>query len=200
MPDAATTLYALWTSSITITSAGWASFSNANELAIPDGVTAYYAQKKDGSNVTLKEIAGGYIPANTGVVLSGAADTYSANVTATGATLGAENILYPWLTAGTPSEATYYTLAVSGGKPIFKKSSGGTLAAGKAYLVMPVGSAELTVDFDDENGGDVVTGIDTIEHSTLNIEHSEVYNLNGQRVSQPTKGLYIVNGKKVIVK
>ena len=30
--------------------------------------------------------------------------------------------------------------------------------------------------------------------------HNEIYNLSGQRVSQPTKGLYIVNGKKVVLK
>lgn len=44
------------------------------------------------------------------------------------------------------------------------------------------------------------TAISAIEHSPLNTEHSGVYNLNGQRVSQPTKGLYIRNGRKVIVK
>ena len=43
------------------------------------------------------------------------------------------------------------------------------------------------------------TGIDAIEHGTLNIEHS-VYDLQGRRVSKPTKGLYIVNGKKVVIK
>jgi hypothetical protein len=37
---------------------------------------------------------------------------------------------------------------------------------------------------------------------TTNIEHSDnsVYDLQGRKVAQPTKGLYIVNGKKVVVK
>lgn len=180
---------------VTVTSAGWASFSNANEIAIPDGLTAYYAQKKDAENVTLKEITGGYIPANTGVVLSGVDHTFAANVTLTGATLGEENILYPWLTAGTPSTATYYTLAVSGGNPIFKKSSGGTLAAGKAYLVMPTSAPELNVSF--ENGD--VTGIADVR-SKMEDVRGDFFDLQGRKVAQPTKGLYIVKGKKVVIK
>ena len=46
---------------------------------------------------------------------------------------------------------------------------------------------------------DETTGINTIDHSSLTIDHS-VYNLNGQRVDSPKKGLYIVNGKKVVLK
>ena len=40
-------------------------------------------------------------------------------------------------------------------------------------------------------------GISTIEHSTLNIEHS-IYNLSGQRISRLQKGINIINGKKVL--
>ena len=184
---------------ITISAAGWASFSNASEVEIPEGVTAYYAQKKDDATVTLKEITGGYIPANTGVIVSGGANTYEATVTATGATLEEDNLLKPWLTAGEPEETTdYYTLAVnSENKPIFKKSTGGPLAAGKAYLVMPAGAGarELSISFDEEGN---TTAIDVI--SKTEDVRGEVYNLNGQRVAQPTKGLYIVNGKKVVMK
>ena len=182
------------TAPITITAAGWASFSCQCEVAIPDGVTAYYAQKKDASNVTLKEIAGGYIPANTGVVVSGAANTYNATVTSTGATLDGDNILKPWLASGTPEDAKYYTLAVDGsGDPMFKTSSGGTLAAGKAYLVMPDGARELKVDFGN------TTGVNDVR-SKMADGRGDFYNLNGQRVSQPTRGLYIVNGKKVVIR
>lgn len=189
----AVTLEAATAINIDITSANWASFSSAYEVEIPTGVTAYYAQQKDAENVTLKEITGGYIPANTGVVVySATAKTYTANITTTGATLGETNILKPWVTAGTPSDATYYTLAAG---PKFKKSSGGILAAGKAYLVMPAAAApELGVDF-----GSETTGISAINDSELKV-NGEFYNLAGQRVAQPTKGLYIVNGKKVVIK
>ena len=42
------------------------------------------------------------------------------------------------------------------------------------------------------------TGIENVNRETIN--NNRYFNLNGQRVAQPTKGLYIVNGKKVIVK
>ena len=188
----AVTLEAATAINIDITAANWASFSSAYEVEIPTGVTAYYAQQKDAENVTLKEITDGYIPANTGVVVySATAKTYTANITTTGATLGETNILKPWVTAGMPGDATYYTLAAG---PTFKKSSGGILAAGKAYLVMPAAAApELGVDF----GG--TTGINAVNGSEFKV-NGEYYNLAGQRVANPTKGLYIVNGKKVIIK
>ena len=187
----AVTLEAATAINIDITSANWASFSSAYEVEIPTGVTAYYAQQKDAENVTLKEITSGYIPANTGVVVySATAKAYTANITTTGATLGETNILKPWLTAGTPTDGTYYTLAAG---PKFKKSSGGILAAGKAYLVLPTTAPELNVNFGETTGIDEVRG-------KMEEVRGDYYNLAGQRVAQPTKGLYIVNGKKVILK
>ena len=109
-----------------ITSAGWASFSSKFEVAIPEGITAYIASKKGESTVTMTELSG-TIPANTGVVLSGNAGTYEAAITQTGATLSETNYLLPWLTEGTPTEDVYYTLAVSEGNPVFKKSNGYSL-------------------------------------------------------------------------
>ncbi len=174
---------------MSITSAGWASFSNISEVAIPEGVTAYYASANTASSVTLTEITDGYIPANTGVIIQGAQGNYQATVTATGATLPGTNLLKPWTTAGTPKDETYYTLAAG---PTFAQSTGGTLAAGKAYLVLSGTTPALSILFD-------TTGIQTVERLQDNAQ-GEIYNLAGQRVVQPTKGLYIVNGKKVVIK
>ena len=80
-----------------------------------------------------------------------------------------------------------------------------TLGAFRAYFDIPsvanapaISSYELNFGEDDEN----TTGIINIEHGTLNIEHSAgaIYDLQGRRVENPTKGLYIVNGRKVIIK
>ena len=81
---------------------------------------------------------------------------------------------------------------LSAGK--FVKAKEGTLAAGKAYLPIAAGSApELQLSF-----GSEATGIKAIANSVA--VNSSIFNLSGQRVSQPTKGLYIVNGKKVVMK
>lgn len=166
---------------ITITSAGWATFSNASEVKIPDGVTAYYAVEKNASAVTLKEITGGYIPANTGVVVSGAAGTYNAQVSSTSATLGeVTNLLQPWLTAGTPEETTYYTLAAG---PTFKLSTGGTLAAGKAYLVMPGSNAPYIIRIEDEeNNATSLEVIDANDQAVKFFENGQLYIMRDGKV------------------
>jgi hypothetical protein len=56
--------------------------------------------------------------------------------------------------------------------------------------------ARLTISFDDNNNG--ATGIDAIESNDQSKE--VIYNLRGQRVQKPTKGVYIINGKKMVVK
>lgn len=78
-----------------------------------------------------------------------------------------------------------------------KQSSGGNLKAFRAYIedTDTTGSArELSLDF-----GENITGIDA---TLLNqdVMNHEFYNLAGQRVAKPGKGLYVVNGKKVVIK
>ena len=63
---------------------------------------------------------------------------------------------------------------------------------GKAYLVVPEVVTARNLDID----GDV-TGIKNIK---VGAEDNVYYDLQGRRVLYPTKGLYIVNGKKVIMK
>lgn len=87
--------------------------------------------------------------------------------------------------------------ALSGG--VFKKikaDGGNTIPAGKAYLQLPTppsGAREISFCFDDEP-----TGINMLQG--VEQKDGSYYNLQGQRVSQPMKGLYIINGKKVVVK
>ncbi|MBQ7511986.1 MAG: hypothetical protein IJU11_04520, partial [Prevotella sp.] len=69
-----------------------------------------------------------------------------------------------------------------------------TLAAGKAYLVLTTPARELSVVFDNE-----FTGIEMIENATSNKENNTIFNIAGQRVAQPAKGLYIMDGKKYVV-
>lgn len=68
-------------------------------------------------------------------------------------------------------------------------------------------AGSFTVNFDPATGivtvtGDIVTGINAIsaDKAAENLENAEIYTLNGQRVEKPRKGLYIVNGKKVVIK
>ena len=76
----------------------------------------------------------------------------------------------------------------------YKVNSDGTwCAAGTAYLkVAKVGGAPDYIPFGE------TTGIENVSHEA--VINNQYYTLDGRRVAQPTKGLYIVNGKKVIIK
>lgn len=82
--------------------------------------------------------------------------------------------------------------------PEFRKTNSGTLAANKAYLAIPTGGGarSLNIVFDDEQE---TTAIETVAPKALPTDNV-YYNLRGQRVAQPTRGLYIVNGRKVVIK
>ena len=69
----------------------------------------------------------------------------------------------------------------------------------KAFLVLTSTEAQaksLVLEFED--GG--TTGIETIENSKNSTDDGVYYDLQGRRVENPTRGIYIVNGKKVVIK
>jgi len=80
----------------------------------------------------------------------------------------------------------------------FFKFSGTTLKARRAFFVFPNGNeAGYRFDFDFD---DTPTGISEVQGAKRNAQDDVYYNLAGQRVVNPTKGVYVVNGKKVIIK
>lgn len=77
---------------------------------------------------------------------------------------------------------------------LYKPAEGSnTLKGIRAYFEIPDDNALARISIDDD---DDATGIKTLKLDDLN----KVYNLQGQQVSRTAKGLYIINGKKVILK
>lgn len=189
---------------LTIASVGYATFSSAAQYQAPADVTVYYAESQSAGIVTLKSIDSRIIPAKTGVVLY---KNGGGNVSFTSNSEAAEpigtNLMQPNLTAATlaatSGDYTNFILGVDGTTAKFVKSSGkGTLAANKAYLRLPTAALsahELTIAFADDN----VTGIETVNGSHK-VNDVRCYNLAGQQVTTPVKGIYVINGKKVVVK
>ena len=178
----------------TITAAGWSTLYTPYALDFSGtGLTAYTAAC-DGSKVTLTPVEN--VPANTGVVLKGAANTYNIPVIASSST--AKGDLKGSATAAKTFDESYnyYYLAMIGANAQFKKLTSGSIAAGKAYLQLDKATParELSVSFEED-----VTAISSVELSQDKMQN-EFFDLQGRRVAQPTKGLYIVNGKKVIIK
>ena len=89
---------------------------------------------------------------------------------------------------------------VASGNKLNTPTDGSTMKALRAYFTVPASTnnaRNFTIDgFEDE----VITSISEEQIVKGETSSSVIYNLAGQRVAQPTKGLYIVNGKKVLVK
>ena len=183
----------------TVTSAGWATLYTPYALdfsSLSEDLSAYTATCSE-NTVTLTKV--NTVPAGTGVVLKGAADTYNIPVIASSAT--DKGHLLGSATEATAFDAfdgyTLYMLKMVGENAQFVPMTSGSLAAGKAYLKIASGSSSLARSMNVVFADDV-TGINTIQSEA--VKAGDYYNLSGQRVSQPTKGLYIVNGKKVVIK
>ena len=185
---------------IEVTDAGWATyytpfaldFTKEDDYYDPGKLTAYTAKLVDGEVVLTKV---DNVPAGTGVVLKAAEGDYYVPVAASSTTDKGD---LEASTTDTDVEDfdswTFYILAMNGDEAQFRKASRGYISAGKAYLKVASGGAPaLDIVFGDATGIEAVKKAETVADGAY-------YNLAGQRVAQPTKGLYIVNGKKVVIK
>ena len=186
----------------TIGDAGYLTYSNGEKFTV-SGATAYTA-KDMGTYAKLFAIAGGTVfpGGDMGLLLRGSGEvtinavasdastaTYTSNYASNNSLIGSGN-------SGRSIGAGCFVLYWDGENPssvCFKKTTAGTLAAHKAYLPAGVSAREF-LGFEEGE----TTGIETVKASQK--MNGEFFNLAGQRVAQPAKGLYIVNGKKVIMK
>ncbi len=180
---------------VTIGSKGWSTFSNADyalNFASISGLTAYQITGQT-SKVITKSAVTSAVPASTGLLLTGT--TYTIPVAASGTALSSNKLV-----AGNGNNVpmtsghTYYVLTYEDGDAQFKKlTSAVAVPAGKAYLDFAEAIEARSLDID----GDGTTAIKNMKVGT---EDNIYYDLQGRRVLYPKKGLYIVNGKKVIIK
>lgn len=181
---------------VTITSAKYATYSSTYAMDYSGtGITAYTAELSDGY-VVLTPVEDGIIPANKGIILySEDAGTTPVPVTAESGTVSETGLK---ISDGTTAVgANIYVLGKKNDKVGFYRwTSASSLSSGRVYLDS-ASSAHEYLSFVLNDG--MTTGIDAVQGEGLKA-NSEYYNLNGQRVAQPTKGLYIMNGRKVIIK
>lgn len=179
----------------------WATLYLPYNTTIPEGIEAYTATL-NGNSLKLGQISGSTLPGKTAVVLHSTAQPSATLFVPSTETTAADdnlqnNVLLGTVKAdeSTPKEGTIYALSGAFNEGIgFYPYTASTLPAGKAYLQLNGTSAPaLLFDF----GGEV-TGIDAA--ATAAASDAPVYDLSGRRVAGTTKGLYIVGGKKVLVK
>ena len=189
-------------SAVNIGSAGYATFGYpfAVDLSRLGESQDAYTVTVSGTKARLTSVKGKKIPANTGIILKGTdGDAISLPLTteSTVDVTGNELLVSDGTVTGDGN--TIYVLAKGdNGVGFYLLQSGDKLAAGKAYLEVSGGAAPSRqfIGFGD---GNETTGIQTVANSQQSAANS-YYDLQGRRVAQPTKGLYIVNGKKVIIK
>ena len=171
---------------VTISDAGYKTLVSTVDFKTQTGTTAYIVTASSASSATLTSVS--EVPAGTPVILKGSG-TVTLDVIDNAAAVNGNLLQVSTESTGNG----VYVLADKDGVG-FYKWTGGSLGAGRVYLPAPAAAAREFLSFDFEE----TTGINNVESSKLNVEG--FYNLAGQRVAQPTKGLYIVNGKKVIIK
>ena len=177
--------------SLQVAAAEYRTYVATANLVVPTGVKAYIATGETASTLTLTSVA--KIKEGTPVILNAAEGYYTFEITDEAVTYPAANLLK--ISDGTAVNGVF-VLAKSGDNVGFYKWMGGALSAGRVYVDAPANAARdyLEFTFDDET-----TGVDDVR-SKMSDGRSEYFNLAGQRVAQPTKGLYIVNGKKYVIK
>lgn len=187
---------------VTISEYQWGTYVSDQVMDFTNSdVKAYVVTGASGTAITKTPVT--KAAANTPLLLNAPEGTYTIPVAATGTDYSSSNKLV----AGTGAAVAYdansgynYVLAVDNGKAMFMRIVDGTPAtvpSGKAYLALdaaPSGARGLNL-FDDED----VTGIDATLVNSEKV-NSDVFDLQGRKVANPTKGLYIVNGKKYVIK
>ena len=185
-----------------ISAAGWATYCSPYALDFSSAIAnlddAYIVTGGEGGVLSKTSVSGSTVPANTGLLLKGIAGTVTIPVVASSSTDVSANKLVG-VTTDTPLAAEAgYVLMASPSLAFYKNSNAFTVGANTAYL--PVGFATdaapafFSLDFDGE-----ATGISEIK-TMRNAGNEIFFDLQGRKVAQPSKGLYIVNGKKVVIK
>ena len=191
-----------------MTEAKYGTYYSSVPTMLPSGVQAATIDAADGSTLTINWRYNGsngdnVIPGGTAVMLKSTNGEYTLREVPGNTTAAPSgNLLHGSDVATTTTGGDkYYKLSYnSSGENLgwyWGAENGGAFAIGahKAWLALP--SSSPAPSFFLLDGGSA-TAVSTPGHAPLTV--NEYYDLCGRRVVQPSKGLYIVNGKKVVIK
>ena len=208
LEDLTANKYSLYTVNSTIGQYEIGTFYASEAMQIPEGVKAYVAiSEPDMSEetLTMTEVED-LIPAQTGVVLRATANDYKFIPSISYGKEVTDNMLKGWegnnVNGNLNSEValpkdgtTNYVLTVKDEVAgFYKKDAGFNVYNNKAYLNVPASMNAIRIRFENNDG---TTDIIEVPTEVLN-GNGGIYDLSGRRVEKAMKGVYIVNGKKVI--
>lgn len=186
---------------------GFGTFYTDKNYVLPQGLTAFGYTSIDSNNTLTKSVeyvAGDIVPANTAVVVKGAKGSYNYYNTEEAATKTIEKNLLKGVTTDTKIEAAsgvkrYILTRADDGILAFYRTNTGTInvKANRAYLEVPTAMAVASFSLEG-----TATGINNVVTTTAK---QGIYTISGVRLNATTTkelpaGIYIVDGKKVIVK
>lgn len=185
------------TETVSVSEAGYATYATKYNVEVPDNndvKVMTVTVNKDNSTITLNEIpANNVIPAGTGILVKAAQGNHDFVVTSTEGTKLENNSLIAATTDETSDGATYFALTKIGEKVGFALVANGVvIPARKAYLKVPGETSAKFFGLDGE-----ATGINSVKTAKAD---GAYYTLEGVKTTKPVKGLYIHNGKKIVVK
>lgn len=201
--------------SFKITEAGYGTYYSSKAYTMPKGVKGYTITGNEGTSLVMNEAyaAGAVVPAKTALVVEGAANKYYTLVAASTELTPADNKLHGSDEAETTyvdgTDVKYYKLSYNNegnNLGFYWGSENGaafTNGAHKAYLALnseTLLSQSRGFSLADLAHG-VTTGINTTVKSAT--QSNFIYDLNGRRINSlngAAKGVYIMNGQKVLVK
>lgn len=186
---------------------GFGTFYTDKNYVLPQGLTAFGYTSIDGNNTLTKSVeyvAGDIVPANTAVVVKGAKGSYNYYNTEEVATKTIEKNLLKGVTTDTRIEASsgvkrYILTRADDGILAFYRTNTGNInvKANRAYLEVPTAMAVASFSLEGS-----ATGINNVVTTAAK---QGIYTISGVRLNATTTkelpaGIYIVDGKKVIVK
>lgn len=185
------------TETVSVSDAGYATYATTNNIVVPDNNDVKVMTVKvneDKATITLNEVAAKtVIPANTGILVKADQGNHDFVVTSKEGAKLENNSLIAATTDVTSDGATYFALTKMDTKVGFAVVKEDVkIPAGKAYLEVPAATAAKFFSLDGE-----ATGINSVKTAKAD---GAYYTLEGVKTTKPVKGLYIHNGKKIVVK
>ena len=193
---------------VKIGSSGYATFSCDRALDFEGtDIKAYVASSVSSTAVNMTSVT--KVPAGTGLFLKGSTTDIPVIVNTTTGLFSGDNLLHPGADESVASDAgdaedckyRYVFQNQTSGAGFYKlPATGVIIPKGKAYLEISKDDAPQAPSFSIDLDGET-TGIKVINFNEDNNQNNDrMFDLQGRRIAEPTKGVYIVNGKKVIIK
>ena len=185
------------TETVSVSDAGFATYATKYNVEVPNDENVKVMTVKvndDNSTITLNDVAAGtVIPANTGILVKADQGNHNFVVTSKEGTELTNNNLVAATADVTSDGAKFFALTKIGDKVGFAVVKEGVkIPAGKAYLEVPAATAAKFFGLDGE-----ATGINSVKTAKA---AGAYYTLERVKTTKPVKGLYIHNGKKIVVK